>query len=158
VTRRGSGSALVGDQGLAFTRLAETEVALSKADNSRDAVGGYDHAAYQFHVSSVLYALGDVTGSMAAMKASNHARPPVEKQGNAHANGLLAQRQLGVGHLEAACSTWHEFLDDYAALSYARADEHFDTMRRRIRPYLDNPKARELNERARELARQKAAA
>ena len=68
---------------------------------------------------------------MAAMKASNHARPPVEKQGNAHANGLFAQRQLGVGHLEAACSTWHEFLDDYAALSYARADEHFDTMRRR---------------------------
>jgi hypothetical protein len=152
------GAALVGDRGLAFTRLTETETALSKADNRRDAVGGYDRAAYQFHVSSVLYALGDVPGSIEAMKASNRARPSMEKQGNAHANGLLAQRQLEVGHLEVACATWHEFLDDYASLSSARADEHFGIMRRRIRPHLGNPRARELNERARELSRQKAAA
>ncbi|MDX3457394.1 hypothetical protein PV396_36485 [Streptomyces sp. ME02-8801-2C] len=152
------GAALVGDRGLAFARLTETEAALSKADNRRDSVGGYDQAAYQFHVSSVLYALGDVPGSIEAMKASNRARPSVEKQGNAHANGLLAQRQLEVGHLEVACTTWHAFLDDYASLSSARADEHFGIMRRRIRPHLGNPRARELNERARELARQKAAA
>lgn len=152
------GAALVGDRSQAFTRLRETEAALSKADNRRDAVGGYDRAAYEFHVSSVLYALGDVPGSIEAMKASNRARPPMEKQGNAHANGLLAQRQLEVGHLEAACETWGAFLDDYAALSSARADEHFTIMRRRIRPYLSNPRARELNERARELARLKAAA
>jgi hypothetical protein len=152
------GAALVGDRRQAFMRLQETEAALSKADNRRDAIGGYDQAAYQFHVSSVLYALGDVPGSIDAMKASNRARPPMEKQGNAHANGLLAQRQLEVGHLEAACSTWHAFLDDYEQLSSARADEHFDTMRRSIRQYRTNPRVRELNERARELARQKAAA
>lgn len=152
------GAALVGDERLAFTRLRETEAALSKADNRRDAVGGYDQAAYQFHVSSVLYALGDVPGSIEAMKASNHVRPPMEKQGEAHANGLLAQRQLEVGHLEAACATWSRFLDVYAELSSARADEHFAIMRRRIRPYLSNPKARALDERARGLARQKAAA
>jgi hypothetical protein len=152
------GASLVGDRRLAFSRLLETEAALSKADNRRDAVGGYDRAAYEFHVSSVLYALGDVPGSIDAMKASNRARPPMEKQGNAHANGLLAQRQLEVGHLEAACATWGDFLDDYVQLSSARADEHFDIMRRRIRPYLSNPRARDLHERARELARQKAAA
>jgi len=151
------GAALLKDRRLAFTRLRETEEALSKADNRRDAVGGYDRSAYEFHVSSVLYALGDVPGSIDAMQASNRARPPMEKQGNAHANGLLAQRQLEVGHLEAACATWDAFLDDYAALSSARADEHFDIMRRRIRPHLGNARARELNERAQELARQKAA-
>ncbi|MXM68311.1 hypothetical protein GR925_34035 [Streptomyces sp. HUCO-GS316] len=152
------GAALVGDRRMAFARLRETEDALSKADNRRDSVGGYDRAAYEFHVSSVLYALGDVPGSIEAMKASNRTRPPMEKQGNAHANGLLAQRQLEIGHLEAACETWGTFLDDYAALSSARADEHFVIMRRGIRPYLSNPRARELHERARELARQKAAA
>ncbi|MEU1051855.1 hypothetical protein ABZ397_04730 [Streptomyces sp. NPDC005876] len=152
------GAALVGDRRLAFERLRETEAALSKADNRRDAIGGYDRAAFEFHRSSVLYALGDVTGSIEAMRASNRARPAVEKQGNAHANGLLAQRQLEAGHLEAACGTWHNFLDDYATLSSARADEHFGIMRRRIRRHLSNPKARELDERARELARQKAAA
>ncbi|MFJ5308992.1 hypothetical protein [Streptomyces sp. NPDC088350] len=152
------GAALVGDRRQAHMRLRETEAALSQADNRRDAVGGYDRAAYEFHVSSVLYALGDIPGSIEAMKASNRARPSVEKQGNAHANGLLAQRQLEIGHLEAACATWGEFLDDYEQLSSARADEHFQIMRRRIRPYASNPRVRELNERARELARQKAAA
>ncbi|MDW4910305.1 hypothetical protein RB628_34500 [Streptomyces sp. ADMS] len=61
-------------------------------------------------------------------------------------------------HLEVACATWHQFLDDYASLSSARADEHFAIMCRRIRPHVGNLRARELNERARELARQKAAA
>ncbi|MET8678855.1 hypothetical protein ABZW18_15080 [Streptomyces sp. NPDC004647] len=152
------GAALVGDRTLALSRLAETEAALSKADDRRDAVGGYDQSAYLFHVSSVLYALGDVPGSVKAMKASNRARPPMERQGSTHANGLLAQRQLEMGHLEAACSTWNRFLDDYASLSSVRADEHFGIMRRRIRPHLTNGHARELNERAREVARQKAAA
>ncbi|KUM93150.1 hypothetical protein AQI88_28280 [Streptomyces cellostaticus] len=152
------GAALVGDQQLAFSRLTETEAALSRADNRRDAIGGYDQAAYFFHQSAVLYALGDVPGSITAMKASNRVRPPMEKQGNAHANGLLAQRQFEVGHIEAACATWNVFLDDYAALSSSRADEHFEIMRRRIRPYLKNARVRELNERAREMARQKAAA
>ncbi|MEU9557272.1 hypothetical protein [Streptomyces fumanus] len=156
--QQAQGAALVGDRRLAFERLRETEAALSKADNRRDAIGGYGRAAFEFHRSSVLYALGDVVGSIEAMRASNRARPAVEKQGNAHANGLLAQRQLEVGHLEAACATWHDFLDDYATLSSARADEHFGIMRRRIRRCLSNPKARELNERAHELARQKAAA
>ncbi|MFI0232098.1 hypothetical protein [Streptomyces sp. NPDC017086] len=152
------GAALVGDRRQAFRRLRETEDALSKADTRREAIGGYDQSAYFFHQSAVLYALGDVPGSITAMKASNRVRPQVEKQGNAHANGLLAQRQFEVGHIEAACETWHAFLDDYATLSSSRADEHFDIMRRRIRPYLKNVKVRELNERAREMARQKTAA
>ncbi|WP_200301389.1 hypothetical protein [Streptomyces adelaidensis] len=152
------GAALVGDRRQAFQRLRETETALSKADNRRDAIGGYDQAAYFFHVSSVLYAFGDLPGSIKAMHDSNRVRPPAEKQGSAHANGLLAQRQLEMGHLEAACATWGKFLDDYETLSSSRADEHFDVMRRRIRRHLSNPQARNLNERARELARQKAVA
>lgn len=70
------GAALVGDGRQAFARLAETEAALSKADDRRDAIGGYDQSAYLFHVSSVLYALGDVPGSVKAMQDSNRVRPP----------------------------------------------------------------------------------
>lgn len=150
------GAALVGDRRQAFTRLAETESALSTADNRRDAIGGYDRAAYCFHVSSVLYALGDVPGSVKAMQDSNRARPAVERQGRAHANGLLAQRQLEMGHLEAACATWNAFLNDYERLSSARADEHFTTMRRRLRPHRANRHVRDLTGRAQEIIRQKA--
>ena len=151
------GAALVGDKRQAFTRLAETENALSRADDRRDAIGGYDKAAYLFHVSSVLYALGDVPGSIKAMQDSNRVRPPIEKQGRAHSNGLLAQRQLEVGHLEASCVTWGNFLDDYETLSSSRADEHFDALRSGIRPHLANSSAKEVYERARELARFKVA-
>ncbi|MFE0648538.1 hypothetical protein ACFVZH_08130 [Streptomyces sp. NPDC059534] len=152
------GAALVGDRAQAFTRLRETEAALSKADNRKDAVGGYDLSAYFFHVSSVTYALGDIASSVKAMQDSNRVRPPVEKQGRAHANGLLGQRQLELGHLEAACQTWGNFLDDYEQLSSSRADEHFDIMRRRLAPHLKNGHARDLAERAREVAKSKAAA
>jgi hypothetical protein len=150
------GAALVGDKRLAFTRLAETEAALAKADGRRDAIGGYDQAAYLFHVSSVRYAQGDVRGSITSLRESNRVRPPVEKQGRAHANGLLAQRQLEVGHLEAACATWQAFLDDYEQLSSSRADEHFDTLRTSLRPYLTNAGARQVHDRARQVARLKA--
>ncbi|MFI1938501.1 hypothetical protein ACH44C_15180 [Streptomyces purpureus] len=152
------GAALVGDRRQAFARLRETEAALSKADNRRDAIGGYDLAAYFFHVSSVNYALGDIPTSVKAMQDSNRVRPPVERQGRAHANGLLAQRQLEMGHLEAACGTWGKFLDDYEQLSSSRADEHFEIMERRLRSYQTHRAARELRERAVELARRKAAA
>ncbi|MFH8387187.1 hypothetical protein ACH4E7_40815 [Kitasatospora sp. NPDC018058] len=150
------GAALVKDKPLAFARLQQTEKALSKAEGRNDHVGGYDIAAYHFHVSSVLYALGDVPGSITAMQQSQRLRPPTEKQGRAHANGVLAQRQLEVGHIERAALTWHNFLDDYETLSSARADDHFRQMLAGIRPHTGNARIRELNERARALVATKA--
>jgi hypothetical protein len=134
--------------------MRQTEAALSQADDRRDAMGGYDRAAYEFHVSSVLYALGDVPGSVRAMQASNRARPPHERQGSAHANGLLAQRQLEMGHLEAACETWNQFLDAYTVVDSRRADDHFRILRTRIRPHLGNRHAHALYDRSQAVARQ----
>ncbi|MCZ4117802.1 hypothetical protein [Streptomyces sp. H39-S7] len=150
------GAGMVKDRRQAFARLAETETALSKADGRNDAVGGYDQSAYQFHVSHVLYELGDLPGSVKALQQSNRVRPPQERQGRVHANGLLAQRQLELGHVEAACATWETFLDDYAVISSARGDDHFHTMRLRIRPHLTNGAARNLHQRAVEVAALKA--
>ena len=150
------GAAMVKDKRLAFARLTETEQELSKADGRNDAVGGYDQSAYQFHVSHVLYELGDLPGSIRALQQSNRSRPQQERQGRVHANGLLAQRQLELGHLDAACTTWGEFLDDYTAVSSARGDDHLQVMRKRIRPHLGNRTARALDQRAREIALQKA--
>ncbi|TQF02457.1 hypothetical protein E6W39_09460 [Kitasatospora acidiphila] len=151
------GAALVKDQRLAFTRLQETEAALSKADGRNDAVGGYDWAAYHFHVSSVLYALGDLPGSIQAMRQSNRTRPVNERQGRLHANGVLAARQWELGHIEAATATWGEFLDDYTTLSTSRGDEHFDKLRASLAAQVGNRQVRRLGERVREVARQKAA-
>lgn len=149
------GAAMVKDRRQAFIRLRETETALSKADSRRDAVGVYDESAYQFHTAHVLYELGDLPNSIKALQQSNRVRPTQERQGRVHANGLLAQRQLELGHVEAACATWQTFLDDYAFVSSARGDDHFQTMRTRLRSYRHNRAVRELDERARTVARQK---
>src|SRR5262249_48919285 len=120
-------ASMVKDKNMAFTRLREAEVALSKADSRRDAVGGYDQSAYQFQVADVLYEVKDMEGSIAAMKESIKAQPKRERQGRLHSHAVMAQRQFEFGHVEEACATWSLFLDDYMNLSTSRGDEHFQT-------------------------------
>ncbi|MEV7618253.1 hypothetical protein [Streptomyces sp. NPDC089799] len=151
------GAAMVKDRRQAFARLRETEQALSKADGRNDAVGGYDQTAYHFHTSHVLYELGDLPGSIKAMQQSNRVRPAGERQGRVHASGVLAAAQWELGHVEAACETWERFLDDYTALSTARGDEHFAVLRKHITAQPNNRVVRQLGERVRVVAEQKAA-
>ena len=143
---------MTGSRHRAMARLREAETALSKADTRREAIGGYDASAYQFHVAHVLYEFRDLAGSVAAMKESLRMQPKQERQGRVHSNAVLAQRQFELGHVDAACVTWTAFLDDYAQLSTSRGDEHFDTMRRRVGPHGKVRAVRELRSRAREVA------
>lgn len=151
------GAAMVKDRRQAFARLRETEEALDRADGRNDHVGGYDRAAYEFHVAHVLWQLGDRAGSVKALRRSNQHRPRGERQGRVHATGLLATRLMEMRHVEEACGEWGRFLDDYAGISSARGDEHFVALRRGLRPYRDLPAVRVLAGRVREVARGKAA-
>ncbi len=151
------GAAMVGDRRQALLRLRETEDALGRADGHNDAVGGYDRAAYEFHVGHVLWELGDQAGSVRALRRSNAARPAHERQGRVHATGLLASRLMTMRHVEEACGVWQGFLDDYAGIASARGDEHFARLRASVRPYGAIPAVRDLAERARQVALLKAA-
>ncbi|MFE3830071.1 hypothetical protein [Streptomyces sp. NPDC059092] len=145
-------AAMVGDKRQAFGRLRQTEAALTKADNRRESVGGYDRTAYLFHVSHVLYEFKDLPGSITALQQSLQVQQKHERQGRVHFLAVLAQRQLELGHLEAACGSWWQFLDDYEHVSSARGDEHFETMRRRLRPYAKTLAVRKLLPRMDEVA------
>lgn len=155
--QQAAAAAMTGDRNTALTRLRETETALAQADNRRDAVGGYDEAAYHFHEAHVRWSLKDGPGSIKALRRSNAARSPQERQGRVHCLGVIAERQMAMRHVEAACATWTEFLDEHQMISSARGDEHLRTLRARIKPYASLPVARALGERAREVARLKAA-
>ncbi|MEV7415163.1 hypothetical protein [Streptomyces sp. NPDC089919] len=146
------GAAMVGDRRQAFTRLREAEGALSRADDRRDSIGGYDRTAYLFHVAHVQNETKDVTGSVRTLRESIRLQVPQERQGRLHAYGVLAQRQLSLGHVEAACESWGRFLDEYEGLSSARGDEHFDLMLRRLKPHARVPAVRTLGTRARRVA------
>ncbi|GHA75648.1 hypothetical protein ACIQRS_06340 [Streptomyces termitum] len=149
-------SAMVGDHRGAVTRLNEAERALSQADSRRDAVGGYDQAAFLFHVSHVHYESRNLAASISSLRSSIRVMSPSERQGRMHARAVLAQRQFEYGHVEESCVTWGRFLDDYEVLSTARGDEHFDTLRNLIMPRTSSV-VRDLRERTHEVAKRKAA-
>ncbi|MEU1077638.1 MULTISPECIES: hypothetical protein [unclassified Streptomyces] len=145
-------TAMVGDHRRARSLLAATESALLRADDRRESIGGYDRSAYAFHVSHVLYEGKDLPGSISALEQALRAQPANERQGRVHFHAVLAQRQLEYGHLDAACDAWARFLEDYEHVSSARGDEHFATMRRRLRPYRDARAVRQLAPRVAEVA------
>lgn len=149
-------ASMVGDRQQAHMRLREAEAALSKADNRRDAIGGYDQTAYLFHVSHVLYEERDLPGSIRAMKQSIKVQPAQERQGRVHAYAVLAQRQFEHGHLDAACESWTRFLGEYEHVSSARGDDHFATMRKRLAPHAKSRAVRAMAGRVREVAALKA--
>ncbi|WP_327297518.1 MULTISPECIES: hypothetical protein [unclassified Streptomyces] len=150
-------ASMVGLKDQAHTRLREAEEALSKADNRRNAIGGYDQTAYLFHVSHVLYEEQDFEGSIKTLKQSIRLQPKQERQGRVHAYAVLAQRQLRLGHLEAACESWSRFLDEYEHVSTNRGDGHFRTMRTELRRHSTARPVRELADRIREVNMAKAA-
>ncbi|WP_435194262.1 hypothetical protein [Streptomyces sp. NRRL F-5630] len=149
-------AALTGDRHRAHAHLHAAETALARADNRRDAIGGYDRTAYLFHVAHVLAEESDWTGSITALEQSIAVQPPQERQSRAHAYALLAQRQYRIGHLDAACASWSRFLDMYAHVTSARGDEHFATLRGQLRPHARVRAVRELGARVREVAAAKA--
>ncbi|WP_031170750.1 hypothetical protein [Streptomyces durhamensis] len=155
--QQAAAAAMTGDRSTALARLRETETALSQADNRRDAVGGYDQAAYFFHEAHVRWHLKDPEGSIKALRRSNSARSPLERQGRLHCLGVIAERQFHMRHVEAACQTWEAFLDEHAMISSARGDEHLKTMLTNLPAYRSVGGVQELEERARHVAALKAA-
>ncbi|MCD9142474.1 hypothetical protein [Streptomyces albireticuli] len=149
-------TAMVGDHRRARRLLAATEAALMKADNRRESIGGYDQSSYAFHVSHVLYESRDLPGSIKALQQALKVQPPNERQGRVHFYGVLAQRQLEYGHLEAACESWTRFLEDYEHVSSARGDEHFDVMRLRLKPFRNSQAVRGMSTRITKIAMLKA--
>ncbi|ANW18870.1 hypothetical protein [Streptomyces clavuligerus] len=149
-------AAMVGDHRGASIRLREAESALSRADSRRESIGGYDRAAYLFHVSHVHYEGRDLPSSIKVLKQSIKAMPPQERQGQLHANAVLAQRQFELGHIEEACASWEVFLDDYMVLSTARGDEHFEKMRKSLALHRRVRAVRGMDEKVRLVAELKA--
>ncbi|SHM38481.1 MULTISPECIES: transcriptional regulator [Streptomyces] len=145
-------SAQIGDRSNALMHLREAEVAMEKAESRGKAFGSYDPAALNYHVSQVRYELGELSGSIKAMQESDKVRYSVYRRARVRHRATLAERQLEVGHLEAACATWNLALDDYPQVQSGRADERIQTMLKLIRPHLRNHAARELHERAQLVA------
>ncbi len=126
---------------------------MDRAESHGKAFGSYDPASLNYRISQVRYELGDVSGAIEAMQQSDKVRYSVYRRARVRHRAMLAERQLEVGHLEAACDTWHQALDDYPPMVQSgRADDRVRTMVGLLRPHLKNATARDLNDRARTIA------
>ncbi|NJP66035.1 hypothetical protein [Streptomyces spiramenti] len=150
-------AAMTGDRRHALDRLAAAEAALSRADEQREHIGGYDRTAYLFHVGQVREQLADLPGSIRAIEESIRVQQPQERQGRMHAHAVLAKRQLRLGHLDAACASWTHFLDHYQRVSTGRGDKHLRELRAAVRPHRAARPVRQLLDQATEVAAAKAA-
>ncbi|MEU5001615.1 tetratricopeptide repeat protein [Streptomyces sp. NPDC021622] len=145
-------AAQTGDRTSALRYIREAEAAMDRAESRGKAFGSYDPSSLNYHASQVRYELGDRTGAVEAMRHADDLRPSVYRRTRVHRRGLLAERQLEIGHLEAACTTWHQALDDYPMVQSGRADDRVKAMFGLIRPHLRNASARDLYDRARTIA------
>ncbi|MFJ9645867.1 tol-pal system YbgF family protein [Streptomyces sp. NPDC101206] len=141
-----------GNRRLALQCMKEAEVAMDKAESQYKTFGSYNPSSLAYHEGQVRYELGDVAGSIESLEESDRLRPGTFRRTSIRYLSVLAERQLEVGHLEAACETWGRALKMYPLVQSGQCDRSVAAMYSRIRPYLKNRVARELYERARLVA------
>ncbi|WP_432137498.1 MULTISPECIES: tetratricopeptide repeat protein [unclassified Streptomyces] len=146
-------AAQIGDRRSALMYLQEAEVAMDKAESRGKVFGSYDPASLNYHTSQVRFEMGDVHGAVAAMQESDRLRCSIYRRTRVKERAILAERQLSVGHLEAACQTWGLALDDYPLVNSGRIDKRMTDMLNLIRPHIRNHDAQALYERARTVVR-----
>ncbi|MDJ1644518.1 tetratricopeptide repeat protein [Streptomyces pakalii] len=146
-------AAQVGDRRAALAYLQEAEIAMDKAESRGKVFGSYDPASLNYHTSQVRFEMGDAHGAVAAMQESDRLRYSIYRRTRVKERAILAERQLSVGHLEAACHTWGLALDDYPLVNSGRIDKRVTEMFNLIRPHVRNHDAQALYERARAVVR-----
>ncbi|MFJ1595341.1 hypothetical protein [Streptomyces sp. NPDC088261] len=134
-------------------RLDEAARELENADRNDPAVGAYHSASLAHQHATVAAHLGDGARAVSALQASLDRRPDTEPRSRVITCAALAELHFARGHLEAACATWHSFLDGYPAVSSARADTALTTMRSLTRVHRRQPTAQALIQRAASLQR-----
>lgn len=147
-----------GNKADALRHIREAEIAMDRAESREKAFGSYDPSSLYYHIGQVRYGLGDISGAVEAMQESEKLRHSRYRRTTVRYGSMLAERQLELGHLEAACQTWNGVLDDYPLVESDRCDERIAVLRQRLRPFLKNHAAQGVYERATALARQKASA
>ncbi|MFJ8847231.1 tetratricopeptide repeat protein [Streptomyces cyaneofuscatus] len=144
--------ALAGEKTDALNSLRETERAVSQAESQLGTFGGFSSATLAYSTSEVRYALGDTKGSIESLHDHFRLRDSTDMQRSKLIfSSLLAERQLQVGHLEAACATWNAVLDEYPAIHSGRVDGQVARIASLLSIYRSNPLARQTSERSREL-------
>ncbi|MFJ2783664.1 MULTISPECIES: transcriptional regulator [unclassified Streptomyces] len=146
--------ALAGEKNNALVSLREAERAVNQAESQMGTFGGFSSATLAYATAEVRHALGDTKGSVESLNDHFRLRDSTDsKRSEIKFSALLAERQLAIGHLEAACATWDSALDGYPAIHSGRIDEQVRRIPPLLSSYRGNSLARQTAERAFSLSR-----
>ncbi|GLF93987.1 tetratricopeptide repeat protein [Streptomyces yaizuensis] len=146
--QRAHSYAVAGNRAEALRSIRETEKALDIAESGAGSFGNFAPSTLAYATSQVRYWGGDVAGSVESLQLHFTLRDSDDSQVSGLRFGaLLAERQLELGHLEAACHTWGKVLDERAGVRSGRVDQKVAEIIPRLRPYASNATARHLCER-----------
>lgn len=141
--------ALAGEKTNALTSFREAERAVNQAESQLGTFGGFSSSTLAYAAAEVRYALGDPKGSVDSLHDHFRLRDSTDsKRSEIKFSALLAERQLEIGHVEAACSTWNSVLDGYPAIHSGRVDGQVKKIPALLSPYRGNSLARQTAERA----------
>ncbi|MFI9331364.1 hypothetical protein ACIGZJ_27985 [Kitasatospora sp. NPDC052868] len=151
-------AAVLGQVALAEAAVGDGAAALRHLDDARDLlpliagppppVGDYHRASWDHQRALVRAELGDLPGAIRSLETSAARRPRAEARSRAFILSRLAETQLAAGRIEAACATWHEFLDVYPLLSSRRAHAARARLPRLLLPHRRRPSVDHLIQRA----------
>lgn len=119
----------------AAAHLLRAEDLLRASEPSDEPVGAYHISALCYHEAEVRAAAGDARGAIDVLSSSIRQRPGAERRSRLVTVARLAQLQLDVGHLDAACATIDVLRKDYPYLHSPRVEGMLDSLRTRLLPY-----------------------
>ncbi|MFJ4858346.1 hypothetical protein [Streptomyces sp. NPDC088730] len=109
----------------------------------------YAPAGLHYQAARTLLVLGRTQEAIHGWEISLRERTPDQRRTSALTLAALADTELGIGHLEAACQHWSTFLDLYPYLQSVRARQALVSLRRGLRVHHRQPEAAAVLERAR---------
>ncbi|MFE5740443.1 tetratricopeptide repeat protein [Streptomyces celluloflavus] len=142
-------SAQLGDRSNALMYLREAETAIERAESRAKTFGSYNSSTLAYHVAQVRYELGDISGSVKSLQAHFTLRDSRDSRRSAiRFSFMMGERQLEMGHLEAACETWGRVLGELPTIHSGRVDQQVAKMAPLLRPYRSNAAAWEIYDRS----------
>ncbi|MFD8197561.1 hypothetical protein [Streptomyces wuyuanensis] len=143
--------ALDGQRHAAIAGLAAAEAQLERASGPEGPFTAYPHAGLAYQRAQALLALGLSSDALDALRESALRRAPERRRTSALTEHRLGEVLMSCGHLDAACTHWHRFLDHSVGLRSARIDEALSRLHKTLRPYQRQRHASAVYERTRSL-------
>ncbi|MDH2390602.1 hypothetical protein QCN29_17750 [Streptomyces sp. HNM0663] len=136
--------AAMGEKRLAMAHLLDAERQLDKDPDASAAIGVYHASSLLHQRAEAATLLGDGSAADAAFDQALRNRSAMERRSRLLILHKHAELQLSRGYLEAACGTWHRFLEEYPHVRSKRADDACLAMRACLHPHRNNPLAASL--------------